>query len=103
MVTEREIEIVRRLEKVEGNQKILAQAARESVLILNVTRMDLAKNRGCKNELISENHLLSGEVANISETLEREFQELSCFMQQYFQLMIIANRVRQTGQSLIIL
>ena len=42
-------------------------------------------------------------VANISETLTREFQELSGFMQQYFQLMLIDNRVRQTGRSLIIL
>ena len=92
----------RRLEKVEGNQKILIQAAGESVSILNVTRLDEAKNRGRLNESISEMHLLSGEVANISETLEREFQELSGFMQQYFLLTIVANRVRQTGQSQII-
>ena len=102
-VIEGEINFVRRLDKVEGNQWILSLAAREIVSILNVTRLELAKNSDRINELISEMHLLSGEVVNISKALEMEFQELSGFIQQYFQLMIIANRVIQTGQSLIIL
>ena len=63
----------------------------------------MAKNRGCIKELISEMHLLSGEVANISAALEKEFQELNGFLQRYFQLIITANCVRQTGQSLTIL
>ena len=43
MITKGEIKIVRRLEMVEGNQKILAQAAGESVSILNVTSLYLAQ------------------------------------------------------------
>ncbi len=56
----------KRLKTVEENQKILAKTAKESMFILNVTRVELAKNRGSIDELISKSHLLSGEVDNIS-------------------------------------
>lgn len=49
-VSERDAKIIRKLEEVEKDQRILAQVAQESLLILNVTR--LVKNRASINWLI---------------------------------------------------
>ena len=66
-------------------------------------RLDLAKKRGYVNELMSEIHSLREEMVNVSEAITKEFQESSDFIQQYFQLIMITNRFRQTIQFQIVL
>lgn len=53
-VTEEDVKVIRRkLGEVEKDQRVLAQMARESVSILNVTRLELEKNRASINWLIN--------------------------------------------------
>ena len=54
------------------------------------------------NELMRELHSLREKMINVSETIAKEFQELSDFM-QYFRLIMITNRMRQPGQFLMVL
>ena len=54
---EEEIQVVRKkkkLRKVVKDQEMLVQVSKESVSILNVTRLDLTKNRDYQNEVVSE-------------------------------------------------
>lgn len=53
-MTEEDVKVIRRkLGEVEKDQRVLAQMARESVSILNVTRLELEKNRASINWLIN--------------------------------------------------
>lgn len=62
-VTEEDVKVIRRkLGEVEKDQRVLAQMARESVSILNVTRLELAKNRASINWLINNLQELREEV-----------------------------------------
>ena len=103
-VSEEDVRVIRRkLTDVERNQKTIAQVARESLLILNITRVELSKNRVSINWLTRNLHDLQEEVSNITESVRAELQELDNFMQQYFQLLSITAGVRQTSQSLMTL
>ena len=96
IVSEEDVKTIRRkLLDVERNQKTLAQVDQESVSILNVTRIELAKNRVNINWLTRNLHDLQAEVSNITESVRSELQELDSFVQQYFQLLSITARVRQ--------
>lgn len=80
----------------------MAQSVRESVSILNVTRLELAKNRGSITWLIS--HLVfRKEVINVTMFVTTELQKLEGFLQRYFQLLAIMSKVRQTSHSLMVL
>ena len=99
-VSESDMKTIRRkLKDVEEGQKVLAQVAKESVSILNVTRVELAKNRGTIDWLVGSMETLQEEVGNVTDGLI----ELDNFVQQYFQLMAIITRVRQTSRTLITL
>ena len=68
--------------KWKKNQRVLAQVARESVSsILNVARLELVKNRGNINWLISNMRAMKEEAVNISETMTTKLQELNNFIQ----------------------
>ena len=77
---------------MERNQKTIAQVARKSVSILNITRVELAKNRVNINWLTRNLHELQEEVSNITESVRSELQGLNSFVQQYFQLLSITVR-----------
>ena len=103
-VSEEDVRVIRRkLSDVERNQKPIAQVARESLSTLNITRVELSKNRVSINWLTRNLHDLQEEVSNITESVKAELQVLDNFIQQYFQLLSITARVRQTGQSLMTL
>ena len=80
-----------------------ALVAKESISIINVTRLELAKNRDNINELMNELHLLREEMVIMSEAITKELQQLNDFIQQYFHLIMFINRVRQTSQFLMVL
>lgn len=85
--------IKRKLKNIVKDQRILAQMTGENVSILNVTRIELAKNRASINWLINNQRELNLDVINSSGVMTTELQELSGFMQQYFQLITITNKV----------
>ena len=81
-VSEEDGRVIRRkLSDVERNQKTIAQVARESLSILNITRVELSKNRVSINWLTRNLHDLQEEVLNITESVRSELQELDNFVQ----------------------
>lgn len=60
--------------------------------ILNVMRLELAKNRRNINRVI-------GNMQTLFETMTSEFHELNNFVHQYFHLITVTNKVCQTSQS----
>lgn len=61
------------------------------------------KSRISINALICDMQKLRQELSKFSGTKVVDLQRLTCFIQQYFQLIIILNKVHQTSQSMIIL
>ena len=78
-------------EDIKENQKVLTRVAKKSMFILNVTRIELAKNR------VNINWLMQNVVVNITESVMTELKELGSFVQQYFHLLPITTRVRYTS------
>lgn len=97
-VSENSIKIIRRkMKNIKEDQKVLAQVVRESISILNITQSELAKNRATINWLVNKMETPQEEVGNVTDRLI----ELNSFVEQYFQLIAIINKFRQTSQSLI--
>lgn len=89
MVSEDDVRVIRgKLESVEKNRE-MCKVVKECISILNVTRLELAKNRGSINWLISQLQSFRKEVFNVTETLAAELRGLEGFLQQYFQLLFI--------------
>ena len=74
----------------------MSQIIRENVSILNVTKVELTKNRGNINWLIGNMQVLREEVGTMTE----ESVELDGFVQQHFQLIVVINKRLQTKQFL---
>lgn len=103
-VSEDEIRLIKRkLTQVEQRQQSMAQVVKESVLILNVTRLEVAKNRESINWLIAYLHDLRQELANVTTIITIEYQDLEGFLLKHLQLLVIVNRVRQTSHMLTVL
>lgn len=103
-VSEDEIRLIKRkLTQVEQRQQSTAQVVKESVSILNVTRLEVAINREIINWLIAYLHDLRQEMANVATTITTEYQELEDFLLKHLQLLAIVNRVRQTSHTLTVL
>lgn len=82
-------------ENVEEDQKVLAHVARESISSLNITRLELTKNRGTINWLVNNMETLREEVGNVTGGL----MELDSFCLAVYSV----GKVHQTSQSLITL
>lgn len=65
------------------------------MLILNVTRTDLAKNRQGINWLIGTIQGLGSELGNIMEVMEAQLGWLRMFIKEYLQLLALNNRLCQ--------
>lgn len=94
--------IRRKLANVGGNQKILAQEAKRSLSILNVTRLEVAKDRRTINWLIRNIQAIDWELGNVTESLSAELRQLGGFLKQSIQLMMVIGKLRQASQSLLI-
>lgn len=67
-VCEDDVKIIRtKWKEVEKNQRVLAHVARQSVSILNVTRLEVAKTRGNIIRLMDDIQALREEVVNVSK------------------------------------
>ena len=95
-ITEEDLETIRRkLVAIGDSQRTLARQARSSLSILNVTRIDLAKNRLVKNVLDIKN-----ELGQVTRSMSVELRKLGGFVVQFIQLLRVVNKLKQTSQSL---
>lgn len=67
-------------------------------MILNVTRIDLAKNRETTNRLIKNVLDIQNELGQVMHSMSAELQELGGFVAQFLQLLMAINRLRQALQ-----
>ena len=80
----------------------MTQVVRESVSILNVTKLEMAENRESINWLVAYLHDLRQELANVT-MVTTEYQELEVFLLKYLQLLAIVTKVHQTSHTLTVL
>ena len=87
--------IRRKLVAIGDSQRTLARQARSSLSILNVTRIDLAKNRQTINR-----QDIKDELEQMTRSMSVELQKLEGFEAQFMQLLMAINRLKQTSQAL---
>ena len=78
----------------------MAKVVRESISILNITRLELAKNRGRINWLISQLQSLERIGVHYNGNPNSRTKGIGGVLRRYFQLLSITSKVQQTSQSL---
>ena len=73
--------IKQKLIAIEEGERVLVQEAKSSLSILNVTRVDLTKNRQAINWLIKGVLDVEGELGNVTQSMSMELQRLRGFVQ----------------------
>ncbi|XP_069106680.1 LOW QUALITY PROTEIN: uncharacterized protein [Argopecten irradians] len=68
------------------NQKDITHALKDSLSILNVTRVEVKENRNTINELINSADDLEGELLNFTTELGGQLQDMNDFVQIFAQL-----------------
>ena len=100
-VTEADLQSIKqKLIAIGEGERVLVQEAKSSLSILNVTRIDLTKNRQAINRLVKGVLDVKWELSNVSQSLSMELWRLRGFVKQFLQLSMAINRLRQTSQSL---
>ena len=100
-VSETELRAIKqKLIAVEEGERVLVQEAKSSLSILNVTRVDLTKNRQAINRLIKGVLDMEEELGNVTRSMSMELQRLRGFVKQFLQLSMAISRLQQTSQSL---
>ena len=93
----------KRLIKRKLTQQSMIQVVRESILILNVTRLEMAVNREGISWFVAHLYDFRQELANVTTMITTEYQELEGLLLKYLQLLAIVNRVRQTSHTFTVL
>ena len=100
-ITNVDLETIRRkLVAIGDSQRTLARQARSSLSILNVTRIDLTKNRQTISRLVKNVLDIKDELGQVTHSMSVELRKLGGFVTQFMQLLMAINRLKQTSQSL---
>ena len=100
-VSETELRAIKqKLIAVEEGERVLVQEAKSSLSILNVTRVDLTKNRQAINRLIKGVLDVEEELGNVTRSMSMELRRLRGFVKRFLQLSMAISRLQQTSQSL---
>ena len=86
-VSETELRAIKqKLIAIEEGERVLVQEAKSSLSVLNVTRVDLTKNRQAINQLIKGVLYVECELGNVTQSMSMELQRLRGFVKQFLQL-----------------
>lgn len=85
----------RKLNALENDQKKLAQVTKDSVIVLNVTRIDVAKNKHSINWLVNTVWSLGLDFENVTLAVEAKIRKLDTFLQQYLKLLVVNEKLHQ--------
>ena len=100
-VSETELRVIKqKLIAIEEGSMVLVQEAKSSLSILDVTRVDLTKNRQTINWFIKGALDVEGELGNVTQSMLMELRRLRDFVKQFLTLSMAISRLQQTSQSL---
>lgn len=85
----------RKLNTLENDQKKLAQVTKDSVIVLNVTRIYVAKNKHSINWLVNTVWSLGLDFENVTLAVEAKIRKLDTFLQQYLKLLAVNEKLHQ--------
>ena len=74
----------------------MAHIIAENILVINVTRVEMAENRQAINKIIGSLSLLDSKIGNITQALERDVFQVSQFIQLYLQSDSVIQAIRRT-------
>ena len=93
-VSETELQAIKqKLTAIEEGERVLVQEAKSSFSILNVTRVDLTKNRQAINQLIKGVLDVEEELGNVTRSMSMELRRLRGFVKQFLQLSMTISRL----------
>ena len=77
------------------NQKSMAHVVRESLSIINVSRVQISENRQTINELTETLIDMGDKIQALSEELERKIHQVEAFVSTYFHINLVVSEVQQ--------
>ena len=101
-ITEKELDVLeRRLKASEKGQLELAQVEKDSMTILNITRVELADNRRNINELVGGFKKMQVELGNITGELVTRVIKLEDCIRKYLRFLTIVDQLQKRLQALL--
>lgn len=95
-VTDSELESVRRnVNTLSLNQAVITHVVKDSLTLLNATRVQVSENRQTLNELIKSLSTLEGRLNIISHELDKRLTQLEAFVNTYFQVELVMTEIKQ--------
>ena len=92
-VSETELRAIKqKLIAIEEDERVLVQEAKNSLPVLNVTRVDLTKSRQAINRLIKGVLDVEGELENVTQSMSMKLQRLRGLVKQFLQLSMAISR-----------
>ena len=88
--------IQRNIKRLAQNQKEIADVVDESILVTNITRIELAENRYNLGQITASLVQLDSKLEDVTQLLEKQIIEVEYIVQMYLQLESIIEEIRRT-------
>ena len=99
-VSEDQIDAIQRnINHLAANQQNIVHVLKESISLLNSSRMEIAVNKHSINEIISTLSVIDVKINNVTEAIEKRFVEMENFIKMYLQLDLIIEELKQVTQK----
>ncbi|KAL4218273.1 hypothetical protein ACF0H5_023009 [Mactra antiquata] len=99
-VSETDLEnINKNIEILSENQDNIVHDLKESITLLNLSRIQISENRRAIMDLIISVQKLDSKILEIKETLVKEITDLEQFLSTFLQFKLILEEIRQASQD----
>lgn len=98
-VSQDQIDVIQRnINHLSANQQNIVHVLKESISLLNSSRMEIAVNRHSINDILSTLSDIDIKINNVTEVIEKRFVEMENFIKMYLQLDLITEELKQVTQ-----
>ena len=95
-VTDSDLRVIRsNVNKLAKNQEDISPVVRESLSIINTSRVQISENRQAVNNLITDIVQIDERLNSVTEELSKQIQELEAFISTYLQIDVVVEEIKQ--------
>ena len=95
-VTDGDLSVIRsNVNKLAKNQEEISPVVRESLSIINTSRVQISENRQAIDNLITDIAQIDERLNLVTEELSKQIQELEAFISTYLQIDVVVEEIKQ--------
>ena len=84
------------------NQQSIIHSLEQSMILLNLSRIQIAENRRAIMDVVKCVQELDGKSYQLKSAFQQKFARLEQFVNTYFQIKLILDEIRQTSQNAVL-